>query len=144
MKKNLLKGAVPVVVGIGTLFLGSPSAWAATANLTASGTGVTGTGSVTWTSSTHASPVSLTAKDTACDGHDVYVQYKVYRPGGTWYSTERRNTTNCGTTTSWSGLYLNDERGIVGVRLHACVDDWGGDTCFDSAYYDNPLNPQNL
>ena len=139
--KKFLKGAIPVSVGIGTLLLGSP-AWAATTLPTASRTGVTGTGSITWTSSTHAQPITLSAKDSACDGHDVYVQLKVYHPGGSWYSTERRNSTNCGTTTTWSGLYLNDYEGITGVRIHACVDDFGGDSCVDGAYVDNPLNSQ--
>jgi len=141
--KNLLKAGIPAAVGIGTLFLGSPSAWAATSSLTATTNGAYGTGSVTWASATRGEPVSLSVKDTKCDGHDVYIQFRVYYPGGSWLSTERRNTTNCNTTTSWTGLYINDARTIRGVRLHVCVDDWGGDTCTDSDYYDNPLNSIN-
>lgn len=101
-----------------------------------------GTATVTWSSFTHLSPISMSVRDTACDGHDVYVQFKVYyTPGNYWKSQQRRNTSNCNSIVTWSNLYLNDDNGIYGLQLRVCVDDWGSDTCANSAYVPNPKAP---
>lgn len=147
MKKNLKRlTAVGLALG-SSMLLSAPSASAATASsafaaATKGSNGNTtaaGTATVAWSSYTHLSPISMSIRDTACDGHDVYMRFKVYyAPGSYWRSTERRNTSNCSSIVSWSGLYLNDNRGIIGLQLTVCVDDWGGDTCANSQYTPNP------
>lgn len=136
MSHRTARVVLPSLVGVGVLLVGSPAANAAA--LSASGTGVSGTGDVTWYDAYYAKPVSLKVCDTKGDGHDVYGQYISYYLGGQFETQERRNNNGNGTCVAWTGLYIHDARMITGVRLKVCVDDFGGDTCYTSSYLDNP------
>lgn len=106
----------------------------------ASRSGVSGTGKITFTSGTHAYPVSESVTDTSCNSTAVYVRWVVYYDvGGVAFRTEqRRNSNGCNTTVSWSGLFINLNDGLGGVRLEVCQDTFGSDECALGSYIDNP------
>jgi hypothetical protein len=120
-----------------TLGLMSSPAWAST-RLDACGTGVCGSATFSYVNYHYVSSISMNVADTRCDSNDVYIRFVVYYPGGHWYSTQRRDSNGCGTSVTWNGLALNDDRGIWALRVQVCVDDYGSDTCYLSGYSYNP------
>ena len=136
--RTSLRTGLCVATTFGVLLTGSP-AHAATTLVADDYPSVLGRADVTFKSGTRVEPINnVVAKDTKCDGNAVYVRFIVYTPAGSWRTGERRNDSGCGTTHTWSGLYINDYNGINGVRLEACVDSIGSDECDTSAYADNP------
>ncbi len=129
---------VPTFAVILFVLLGQSIAWAGTYT-SASGPGVAGSGNITWKSAYRAEPVSISVRDDACDSNDVYARYISYYNGGSFTTNTRRNSNGCGTYIDWGGLYINDARGINGVKLQVCVDNFGTDSCYVGAYIDNPL-----
>lgn len=121
------------------MILGASPAYAATRLVAEDYPGVYGSADATFKSGTRVEPIdNLYVKDRACDSSAVYVRFIVYAAGGTWRTQERRNSNGCNTSIEWDGLYINDNNGINGIRLEACVDSLGSDECDTSVYFDNP------
>ncbi|MEV8319334.1 hypothetical protein AB0Q95_34765 [Streptomyces sp. NPDC059900] len=79
----------------------------------------------------------MSVKDNKCDGNDVYIRLRIYDGSSNsgWATTKRRNSSGCSASyVSWSDLYVNNDARILGVKVEACVDDAGADTCRKSAY----------
>ncbi len=134
------RAAVCIGSTVAMLMVASP-ADAATTLVASDYPGVYGSADVTFKSSTRAEPINnLYVKDRACDSSAVYVRFIVYTPAGTWVTQQRRNENGCNTSIEWDGLYINDNNGINGLRLEACVDSLGSDECDTSSYLDNPLH----
>lgn len=84
--------------------------------------------------------IDYTVKDTDCDANDVYTRMRVYTklvPDGT-DTSKRYNSTGCNTTVTFSDLKFEATNHITGVRVYACVDDAGPDSCSRSSFKDNP------
>lgn len=94
----------------------------------------------TWKSPTRVEPMDLYVADTKCDGDGVYGFFRVYYYGGHW-NTQPRRRSGCNTASLWNGLYINDARGIVAIRLYACVDrgSFNPDPCSGSARRYSPF-----
>ncbi|WP_413760734.1 hypothetical protein [Streptomyces sp. MMBL 11-3] len=105
----------------------------------ASGTGASNSASWTW-GTYSITGLSYRVSDTSCDSNDVYGYVEIYTsnsPNGE-ETTYRYNSSGCGTTVSYSGLSYSANFRINGLRVAACVDDAGSNTCYRSGYLDNP------
>jgi hypothetical protein len=89
---------------------------------------------MSWRSSSGSSPVSSRSPAARSPRWPA-----CYYNGGSFTTNTRRNSNGCGTYIDWGGLYINDARGINGVKLQVCVDNFGTDSCYVGAYIDNPL-----
>lgn len=99
--------------------------------------GVCGSATFSWSGSSSLSNVSMSVKDNKCDANDVYIRLRIYDGSSTsgWATTKRRNSSGCHAGyASWKGLHVNNNYRILGVRVEACVDDAGSDTCRKSSY----------
>lgn len=99
--------------------------------------GACGSATFSWDGSYRLSNVSMSVKDNKCDGNDVYIRLRIYDGSSNsgWATTKRRNSSGCSASyVSWSDLYVNNDARILGVKVEACVDDAGADTCRKSAY----------
>jgi hypothetical protein len=104
------------------------------ADVIAENSGVRGRGDWTWNVSSLTN-VYLGVRDLACGDGPVFVQLRVSTNGGTYYTTERRNSNGCGTALDWTGLSTSTGNIILGAQVRACVD---GGACALSGYHDNP------
>jgi hypothetical protein len=105
----------------------------------ASGTGVRGVATWDWGRASLTN-IDMDVWDTACDNNDVYIQLRVYtvlNPNGT-DTPPRYNSKGCNTSEDWDNLTYSASNNITGVRVVACVDDAGPNTCFRSGFQDNP------
>ncbi|MEU7660266.1 hypothetical protein [Streptomyces lincolnensis] len=87
--------------------------------------------------------IDYSIKDKDCDGNDVYARMRVYTklvPDGT-DTTKRYNSNGCGKTVKHLDLRFDATNHITGIRVYACVDDAGSDSCSRSDFYDNPKVP---
>ncbi|WP_344320850.1 hypothetical protein [Streptomyces macrosporus] len=102
-------------------------------------TGVCGSATFSFQRSDHVGDISMSVADTRCDGNDVYIRFVVYSTA-TWETTKRYDSNGCNNGyKQWHGLSIDAGSGVIhGVRVKACVDDAGTDTCQTSGYFDNP------
>lgn len=114
-----------------TMFGFSQNAYA---DVIAENSGVRGRGDWTWNTSSLTN-VYLGVRDLACGDGAVFVHLRVSTNGGTYYTTERRNSNGCGTALDWTGLSTSTSNIILGVQVRACVV---GGACALSGYHDNP------
>ena len=137
MKRRLATAAMGLATS-GVLVVATAGA-AHAASTSVSRKGVSVTASWDW-SANSLTDVDYTVKDTDCDANDVYTRMRVYTkldPDG--YDTSKRyNSTGCGTTVTYSNLRFDATNHITGVRVYACVDDAGADSCSRSGFKDNP------
>ncbi|MFF3029582.1 hypothetical protein ACFVS7_00985 [Streptomyces rubiginosohelvolus] len=136
--KRRLAMAVMGVATSGVLIVATAGA-AHAASSSVSRTGVSVKASWDW-SANSLTNVDYTVKDTDCDANDVYTRMRVYTklvPDGT-DTSKRYNSTGCGTTVTYSDLKFEASNHITGLRVYACVDDAGADSCSRSSFYDNP------
>ncbi|MER5432346.1 hypothetical protein [Streptomyces sp. NPDC002588] len=104
------------------------------------GTGVRASYSWTW-SRTAITGISATVYDTACDNNDVYGYIRLYDVAGVIANgSQQRWSGGCNTSGGFtlSGLRFSNSRTIAVIRIFACVDDAGGDSCWYSGDYANP------
>jgi hypothetical protein len=137
MKRRLATAAMGVATS-GVLIIATAGA-AHAASSSVSRTGVSVSASWDW-SANSLTDIDYTVKDTDCDANDVYTRMRVYTklvPDGT-DTSKRYNSTGCGTTVTYSDLKFEATNHITGVRVYACVDDAGSDSCSRSSFYDNP------
>jgi hypothetical protein len=127
------RGLIAAVLTAAAVLGPNVAAHAADYSITATGAKLNYT--IVWVSTTRAEPVNLRVFDTACDGRGVYANFTVSYFGGTFDTPKRSNYNGCNTDQSWNS-YINDGRGIVGVRARICRDDG---TC-TTRYHDNPKN----
>lgn len=87
------------------------------------------------------SNIDLGLRDLACDGNDVNMRLVITRQANPsiTYSMIRTNSNGCGSARNWVDLSFSTSVRIEGVRVEACVNDFGSDTCVQSEYHDNPL-----
>jgi hypothetical protein len=106
----------------------------------ASGSGVTASASWTWSGCCTLSDISQSVSDTLGDSNDVYTFLRVYTgriPDGSDTATVT-NSNGVGTRVNVSGRRYEASSNITGVRVIACVNDAGSDTCFRDIFVDNP------
>jgi hypothetical protein len=106
-----------------------------------SGSGVSVSYSWTW-SRTQITGISATVADTSCDSNDVYGYIRLYDVAGVIANgSQQRFSGGCNNSGGFtlSGLRFSDSRTIAVLRIFACVDDFGGDTCYYSGDYRNPF-----
>ncbi|MFK4148386.1 hypothetical protein [Streptomyces sp. NPDC004065] len=129
---GVVGSAAVLVVAAGT------SAFAASGS--ASGTGVSAGASWSWSGCCTINNISQSVSDTKGDSHAVYTFVRVYtglNPNGDDVATLRDDQGH-GSTVTRSGRYWEASSNINGVRVIACVDDAGKDTCYKGSYIDNP------
>jgi hypothetical protein len=130
--------AVVLLATTGLTFGVATSAYAASGS--ASGTGVSASASWTWDGCCSIRNISQSVSDTAGDDNDVYTNIRVYtgsNPNGDDVAG-LGNSSGVGTTVTRSGRYWEASSNINGVRVRACVNDAGSDTCYGGSYIDNP------
>lgn len=138
MGRSLRRSLVvlPLVAGI-SVALTVP---AQAASGSSTGTGVRASYSWTW-GRTAITGISATIYDTACDNNDVYGYIRLYDVAGVIAEgPPQRWSANCNTSGDFglSGLRFSNNRTIAAIRIFACVDDFGGDSCWYSGSYANP------
>ncbi|MEU6812969.1 hypothetical protein ABZ920_29115 [Streptomyces sp. NPDC046831] len=129
---GVVGGAAVLVLGAGT------NAFAASGS--ASGTGVSASASWSWSGCCTINNISQSVSDTKGDSHAVYAFIRVYtglNPDGDDIAN-LRNDQGYNSTVTRSGRYWEASSNISGVRVIACVDDAGSDTCYKGSYIDNP------
>ncbi|MER7171897.1 hypothetical protein [Streptomyces mesophilus] len=106
-------------VALGAIaFTASP---AAAGTVVADPAGGSGTLDTRFRSATTAHPLYITAHDSAADGHHVRVRVQSRTPGGTLTSHPfRKLTSGAGTSQTWT-TSLSDDRGILALRIQACI-----------------------
>ncbi|MEV0633952.1 hypothetical protein AB0I77_03045 [Streptomyces sp. NPDC050619] len=138
MIKRRLTTAALGVAASGVLIVATAGA-AHAAGTSASRTGVSVSAYWDW-SANSLTNVDYTVRDTDCDGNDVYGRMRVYTklvPDGT-DTTKRYNSSGCDTKVTYSDLKFEATNHITGLRLYACVNDAGADSCTRSSFIDNP------
>ncbi|MFB7244111.1 hypothetical protein ACFCYX_16800 [Streptomyces populi] len=93
-----------------------------------------------WSGCCTVNNISQTVADTKGDSHAVYTFLRIYdsyNPDGLDIAT-LRNDQGYNSTITRNGRYWEASNNINGVRVIACVDDAGSDTCFKGSYIDNP------
>src|SRR3954453_4100930 len=111
--RNVLRRAA-VVLGVATVTLGISAAPALAARGDGCPRGACGSATWTWQSGEEAVNISMSVKDTADDGHPVYIQFYVY-PGG-WETSKKVVSGGKGASTTWNGLRVHDGHGISGLE----------------------------
>lgn len=104
--------------------------------------GACGSAIFTWDSGgDDVANISMSVKDSKCDSHPVYIRLAVYdrTVGSPYFTTKRWNSNGCSAGyDEWHGLYINWGLNIYALRVQACVDDAGTDTCRLSEAAYNP------
>ncbi|GHE81970.1 hypothetical protein GCM10018785_57550 [Streptomyces longispororuber] len=99
--------------------------------------GACGSATFSWSGAYRLSNVSMSVKDNKCDDNDVYIRLRIYDGSSNsgWATKKRRNSSGCSASpVSWHGLSVSNDARILGVKVEACVDDAGRDTCRKSPY----------
>lgn len=99
--------------------------------------GACGSATFSWSGPYRLSNVSMSVKDNKCDDNDVYIRLRIYDGSSSsgWATKKRRNSSGCRAGyAQWHGLHVSNDARILGVKVEACVDDAGRDTCRKSAY----------
>jgi hypothetical protein len=122
------------VVGAALSLTGAPAHAAVRGD--ACGAGACGSATWNWSGDSRAVNINMNVRDTACDGHDVYISFLVYPT--IWETQQRRNSSGCNTSSTWRNLTLNQDGGISGLKVVVCVDDAGPNTCYKSRLIQNP------
>ena len=138
MIKRRLTTAALGLAASGVLIVTTAGA-AQAASSSVSRTGVSVSASWDW-SANSLTDIDYTVKDTDCDGNDVYARMRVYTklvPDGT-DTSKRYNSNGCDKTVKHLDLRFDATNHITGIRVYACVDDAGSDSCSRSSFYDNP------
>jgi hypothetical protein len=80
--------------------------------------------------------------DTACDANDVYVELRLYIPGGHEDVGRFGFSGGCraGGVDGLAHDYTGSDR-VGSARVYACVNDAGPDTCYAGKLFLNPHNP---
>lgn len=112
------------------------------ADVIAQNSGVRGRADWTWGTQTIYN-LRIGVRDLKCDANDVYVILDLdLANGGDIATREYRNSNGCGSARNWSDQTASGVgQQITRIRVFACVDDFGDDTCSTSEYHDNPLVP---
>lgn len=140
VQRRRRKGAIATIAVAALLGVFSGTALGARGD--ACGTGVCGSATFTWASDLEMYPISMSVKDTGCDGHPVYIRFIVYNHGSTsgWRTTKRWNSSGCQAGyVTWNNLRLHDSNHLIAVKVEACVDDAGNDTCYTSVRLNSPF-----
>jgi hypothetical protein len=139
-RRSLRAPVLVVAITAGTLFSTASSASAAGGNWIDT---TDGRGRATWTWSSNPASldnITLIAQDYKCDGEGVYTYMKFYNANGV-NRDSRHYTDPCSSGESGiGGLSWRDESAVTGVRVFACEDVWGSDSCSNN-HYDNPNWP---
>ncbi|WKU05469.1 hypothetical protein [Micromonospora sp. HUAS LYJ1] len=108
----------------------------ASADVIGEGPGVRARADWNWSGSPYSlTNIQLGVRDTACDGHGVTVQLRLfYQSGGSWLTDPRENHNGCGNAANWD-TYYNANFIIAGVKVVGCVIDG---PCYESAYHPRP------
>lgn len=126
-----------LIAGTAALLLLTSSIAAADEPTTASQSGVSASGAVTFTSSTTFEVRDLTLNDTSCDKNDVYVEVR----SNLGEEFERRNSNGCNTTVDLPPVLARDAAGGGLYRylwFKVCVDSPFRNDCTDGPRVDNP------
>jgi hypothetical protein len=100
--------------------------------------GACGSATFTFQDRRNVNPISMSVKDSKCDGDSVYIRFVVDN-GQQWRTPKRTNNSGChGGYFIWNGLHINDNLGIRRVRIETCVDSPGADECNRSSWEYNP------
>lgn len=111
---------------------------AAAASGSASGKGVSATAQWDWVGTASISVYYRVVDDTACDNNDVYMYLRVYIWNANNAIANLRNSNGCNHGVgSLDTLRWDASSNIIKVRVYACVDDFGGNTCYYREF-DNP------
>ncbi|KAI5361511.1 hypothetical protein Slin15195_G126260 [Septoria linicola] len=106
-----------------------------TGSSTGSSSGAYACVAVTWAASKTQANIKLTVDDSRGDSNDVYGYYRVYFADGKHQDSPKlRDGRGYAATTPLPDRVRSFEKsGIVvtGVRVYACVDDAGSDSCTD-------------
>ncbi|MEU6546366.1 hypothetical protein [Streptomyces sp. NPDC046859] len=139
MKAKRISYTMGVIGSAAALVLGANST-AFAASGSASGTGVSASASWSWSGCCTINNISQSVSDTKGDSHAVYAFIRVYtglNPDGDDVAN-LRNDQGYNSTITRNGRSWAASSNISGVRVIACVDDAGSDTCYKGAYIDNP------
>ncbi|KOV33066.1 hypothetical protein ADK60_12950 [Streptomyces sp. XY431] len=140
---GVLRRAGLTAAAAATILMASAGvASAATGEGYASGPGVFGSANWEWTKSGWKNGKAA-VRDTRCENplnYGVYIHFNVKANGKTFTTKDRFDPDGCGGSDGyWSGLTYDAGFYVTSVQVETCVDDWGDDTCFTSAWQDNPL-----
>lgn len=127
-----------IISTIGVIVAAAAPAAAASGSGRAEGAGVRVSAGWTWNTASLTN-VGMSVSDTAYDAQDVYGRLRIYQ-GSRGYvdTTIRRNSLGCGSVRTWYNLSFYGSFNITGVRVYACVDEFGSDRCYRSNFIDNP------
>ncbi|MCD7439638.1 hypothetical protein K4B79_15555 [Streptomyces lincolnensis] len=137
VKRRLTTAALGLATSGVLIITTAGAAHAAATSVTRTGVSVV----ATWDWSANSlTDIDYTVNDTSCDANDVYTRMRVYtklNPDGT-DTAKRYNSSGCGSTVKHLNLKFEASNNITGIRLYACVDDAGSDSCTRSSFSDNP------
>jgi hypothetical protein len=128
-RRNIVRAMLISVMTLAAMIGAGSQASAASGS--ASGTGVSASAMWDWRGTASIIIYYRYVEDTACDQNDVRMYLRVYRYNGSDIVGSLRNSDGCNHGVgNLDEVRWDSNFNITKVRVTACVDDFGEDTCY--------------